>query len=754
MNLGRPRRGRGRLAALVSLLAVLGSERAAGGQEAPASGATLADGRDAARAAIAEALNRERAKRGLGAVRLVPALCRAAQTHASDMEARRYFGFKSPGGRQIEDWVAAASYEAQLVTEKIEQTDDPPARMAAYWGQSPELEKNSLFHPEVDEVGIGIGQGGDRRPIYAIVLTRSKAAYLADYTRRLFAEQTARFRDLPSLRREMLARVNGVRGERGLPPLAEDAALDRAAQRYAEEIFRALAAGLPLPRRGTLARRVADEGYRIRSAVGEAVVQGALSAEETLAALLGGADRGAQVLRKSYTDLGLGLAFERRGDAFYAIWVECLAHGESGSELASEKGSDARTAWLRAHAIPIRTIDPADEDFRDLAPLRAVLGNARVVMLGEASHGDGATFRAKGRLVRFLQREMGFSVLAFESGLYDCAKAWERLAAGEDPATASARGVFGIWSASAETRPLWAELGRLAKSASPLELAGFDSQFTGSASRELLVVDLARYLRSIGSPTATGRGWPDLARRLQALIEKGGMPGAPVPDRAARRGFARDLERLDAEIAAAGRGPEAAFWRQVLRSTRAEAEIDWDAADDEAKGNRRRDLQMAENLLWLARERYPGRKIIVWAATRHILANPGRIATADLPPSPAFPGGTAMGDEVKRALGPAVYALGFTSAGGWTGKAGAAPRELPPPTPGSLEALWSRAGAELAFVDFRRPAAGGSWLSAALIARPLGHAEMRADWTAVLDGMMFLRAMTPATRSDAEEGRR
>jgi erythromycin esterase len=452
------------------------------------------------------------------------------------------------------------------------------------------------------------------------------------------------------------------------------------------------------------------------------------------------------VLRKGYTDLGLGLAFERRGDAFFAVWVECLARGESGSELASGGARpDSRVDWLRANAIPVRTVDPADEDFRDLQPLRRVFGDARIVMLGEASHGDGATFRAKSRLVRFLHREMGFSVLAFESGLYDCAKAAELLQGrtGEEAAAAASRGVFGIWSRSAEARPLLAGLGRPAAGAAPLELAGFDSQFTGSASRDFLVADLARFLRKIGSPAAAGAAWPELARHLQALIVEGGTPGASIPDRAARQAFARDLDRLGGEIA--GAGPEAAFWRQVLRSTKAEAEVDWAAAGDDAKGNRRRDLQMAENLLWLARERYPGRKIVVWAATRHILARPGRIATADLPPSPAFPGGAAMGDEVKKALGPAVYALGFTAAGGWWGKPWDAPRELPPPTPGSLEELWGRAGAELAIVDFRHPSAGGRWLSDGLIARPLGYADMRADWTAVLDGMMFLRTMTPAT---------
>ena len=50
------------------------------------------------------------------------------------------------------------------------------------------------------------------------------------------------------------------------------------------------------------------------------------------------------------------------------------------------------TTWLQAHAIPIRSVAPDDDDFSDLQSLKQTFGTARIVMLGEQSHGDGTTF--------------------------------------------------------------------------------------------------------------------------------------------------------------------------------------------------------------------------------------------------------------------------------------------------------------------------------------------------------------------------
>ena len=63
---------------------------------------------------------------------------------------------------------------------------------------------------------------------------------------------------------------------------------------------------------------------------------------------------------------------------------------------------------------PVRSISISENDVSDLEALGRDIGDARIVLLGEQTHGDGATFEAKARVVRYLHEHKGFDVLAFE----------------------------------------------------------------------------------------------------------------------------------------------------------------------------------------------------------------------------------------------------------------------------------------------------------------------------------------------------
>jgi erythromycin esterase-like protein len=76
-------------------------------------------------------------------------------------------------------------------------------------------------------------------------------------------------------------------------------------------------------------------------------------------------------------------------------------------------------AWVKANAVALRTVE-AGNSFEDLRPVGEMVGDARIVSLGEATHGSREIFRMKHRLLEFLVREKGFTAFAIEASFSDC----------------------------------------------------------------------------------------------------------------------------------------------------------------------------------------------------------------------------------------------------------------------------------------------------------------------------------------------
>ena len=88
-------------------------------------------------------------------------------------------------------------------------------------------------------------------------------------------------------------------------------------------------------------------------------------------------------------------------------WALLVALGSSAPEPE---------AWIRAHAIPIQTVE-AGHGFDDLQPLAKVVGDARIVALGEATHGTREFFQIKHRLIEFLASQKGFTIFSIEANM-------------------------------------------------------------------------------------------------------------------------------------------------------------------------------------------------------------------------------------------------------------------------------------------------------------------------------------------------
>ena len=293
----------------------------------------------------------------------------------------------------------------------------------------------------------------------------------------------------------------------------------------------------------------------------------------------------------------------------------------------------SRVAWLSGNAIQINSIDPtiANDDFADLKPLKAAIGNSRIVVLGEQSHGDGATFLAKARLVKFLHERMGFDVLAWEAGMFNC---HDMDGAVRDPSVAideaMRRGLYPIWARSAQVRPVFEYARSVATTDRPLEMIGFDHQFSGTGGvarwREALIafIDkadptiLSDALRSslindprdvVFKPTSTAADIRLVAEKWKVL------PG--IFDKARTKLESTHDAR---QVALMRRSVDDALVSLEGLARLRDAKGEFKQAD-----NNLRDQRMGENLIWLANERYKNRRIIVWAAAFHTLHEPSSI---------------------------------------------------------------------------------------------------------------------------------
>jgi erythromycin esterase-like protein/beta-lactamase regulating signal transducer with metallopeptidase domain len=79
-------------------------------------------------------------------------------------------------------------------------------------------------------------------------------------------------------------------------------------------------------------------------------------------------------------------------------------------------GSPSVQEWIAAHAIRLKTPE-ARQGFADMQPLKKVIGDARIVALGEATHGTREFFQLKHRMLEFLATEMGFTIFSIEANM-------------------------------------------------------------------------------------------------------------------------------------------------------------------------------------------------------------------------------------------------------------------------------------------------------------------------------------------------
>jgi erythromycin esterase len=152
-----------------------------------------------------------------------------------------------------------------------------------------------------------------------------------------------------------------------------------------------------------------------------------------------------------------------------------------------------------------------------------------------------------------------------------------------------------------------------------------------------------------------------------------------------------------------------------------------------------RDPQMARNLVWLAREYFPGRKIIVWAHNAHIIRHWYRLYNAS----------DGMGQRVWEVFGDRSFVITATAYSGqfrwtmWPLSIGSFTVVSDHDPTFELEELLAETGLEQVVVPLRNLSPGGDWLRSPIFFRPSNYQLALGTWPDHADAILFMRAVTP-----------
>ncbi len=366
-----------------------------------------------------------------------------------------------------------------------------------------------------------------------------------------------------------------------------------------------------------------------------------------------------------------------------------LAGPIAGTCLAAEPAPPPAAAAIAALATPVRIAATPDDDFADLAPFGAAVGNARIVALDEQTHGGREEFLLKTRLLRYLHERLGFDVLVLESGFFDVGRIQLARQSGAKVDDLAPDNIFYMYSKSAEGRAMLQYLDATQATAHPLVLAGMDSQHTGALSQKDLVPQLAAFLEARGSDLPRQSAWAGFAATVHdmlalraeqsaddetAFIDTSGailreLHGARLAHGSV---VARDLldatPSRDEAVSTIG---SAGWWARVL--------IDLQAQNTQlrAPASRARDHAMGDNVVWIADHLAPGRRVVLWGHAIHLMHDaPG-------PEAPPF-----AGTLVRRRFGADYHEVHLTGlAGRYLDYKTLKPQDIAAATPGSLEAI-------------------------------------------------------------------
>ena len=379
----------------------------------------------------------------------------------------------------------------------------------------------------------------------------------------------------------------------------------------------------------------------------------------------------------SATVVYFGAIFPGNGTAWFdSFSIEIDGKPYVGESAPAWHATAVETKWVHDHAIPLTTSDP-NAPLGDLAPIGRIVGDARIVALGEGTHGTSEFFQMKHRLTKYLAQNKGFTVFAIEANMPEARRVNEYVLTGRgDPKAALAGLYFWTWNTREVLDLIEWMRSYNASGKGHMEFWGFDLQTPNVAMDSVRAfVRRADKAYTATLDSAYGRIDAVLQERRNNTVS---AVAASYWESEADRVLSHLQNRRDAYVAAGHDSLDVAWAIQNAR-------IVVQAARTTRSGSR--DSSMAINVQWIAAHQPAGTKMVLWAHNGHVARVPNW-----------------MGAHLAARYGDAMRVIGFSLGDGdytAVGPRGLASYPAAAPQPGTLEEVFRAAKIPRFALDLR-----------------------------------------------------
>lgn len=363
--------------------------------------------------------------------------------------------------------------------------------------------------------------------------------------------------------------------------------------------------------------------------------------------------------------------------------------------------ADEELSWLGQQIHPLKTFEPAAVSDEDLQIIKELIGDARVVALGETTHGSSEIFKMKHRIIKYLAENAGFDIFSIEAGMPESYRLNQYITEGKEDPKELINGMhFWTWKTQ-EVLDMVEWMRKYYESNHKISFTGFDMQFYQGAVQELHqafldrddILDTVKDLKTILDTVALYR-----ADDWQVPVTKENKQNINIKLNAIRD----IISWSDFTISKKN------WLLQNIRVIEQYLELNISL----------RDQYMAENLLWI-RSQNPDSRIAVWAHNSHIRKT-----------------GYSMGNYLSDSLKQDYLTIGFTfHEGNYTavGTDGLTAYPAQESYPGTYEYFFNSVGVPVFILDLRevkkRNPEYGKWLQERLLFRTIGAAKTNNEFS-------------------------